>query len=93
MIVIRYNPPQFARFYSGADPGTPLEMAWTADQRTDNPANKHRSIQDARLVYPPMSGTGYCMECIRKCDAEEIGMFHQGHLIDIRDMVFNVVEL
>lgn len=88
MIVVLYEPTrQFARFYSGFSSTTPLELANRADR-----FNTYRHIECAKLVQPPLTGKGYCVDCVRPFDVEDIGLMHQGHFVDIRDIHFNMVE-
>ena len=89
MIVVLYTPPGFARFYTGFGTTFPLINAENAD-RHHNPNN--RKIVHARLVHPPMYGFGYCVDCVRRFEYDEIGTVHQGHLVDIRDLRFNATE-
>ena len=91
MIVIRYDLPIFARFYSGFSDKYPLQFAQEADDRDH--LTRKRKILDARLVRPPLSGNGYCVDCLRRIDSEDLGMSHHGHLIDIRNMQFNTTEV
>ena len=93
MIVILYDPPQFARFYTGFATKYPLQFAQEADTRTIQEFYKpYRTIQGAKMVRPPVSGYGYCVDCVRKFEFEDIGLYHQGHLVDIRNLQFNRIE-
>lgn len=95
MVVVLYDPPQFARFYTGFAAKYPRQYAEDSDtfRYLHHTENKRRDIHEIKLVRPPISGKGYCVDCVRKFDYEDIGLYHQGHLIDIRDLQFNQTEI
>ena len=93
MIVVLYDPPRYARFFPGVTTAVPLQVSKTNDQYHSGAIHANgRSIQSARVVQPPLTGTGYCLDCWRRFESEELGTFHHGHLVDIHSLQFNTTE-